>query len=145
MQTFCPRHLTLDDVDCDDGVMPCPERVPVDPLRHVIVSCLACDKVRVAPVDKIMRGKLQGTGPCQLSECAATVVVPEGEPAEESPYATKREAFEDGFEEGKKAAKTEGMDDPDTGPPSGAEPPASDTSINQAAKPRTPKKAADKK
>lgn len=75
-QTFCPKHGTLEDVDCEEVTVACPPRVPLDPTKHVILSCGPCDRTRVIPVGQIMRGKVQSGGMCVLGECAASVVLP---------------------------------------------------------------------
>jgi hypothetical protein len=79
MTTFCPKHFTLEDVDCAEPIVACPPRVELDPERHVIVSCGPCNRVRVVPVDRIMKGKVQSSGMCQLDVCAGTVILPEAE------------------------------------------------------------------
>jgi hypothetical protein len=79
--TFCPKHFTLEDVDCEEAIVACPPRVPIDPSKHVIASCGPCNRTRVVPVSRIMQGKVHSAGMCVLSECAATVIVPEATPA----------------------------------------------------------------
>lgn len=62
----------------------CPKKaVPLTP-RDVVVRCDVCDITRVISTNRIMKGRtLQDGAPCQLEECAATVVSqqPAKEPA----------------------------------------------------------------
>jgi len=77
MQTFCPKHFTLEDIDCEEPIVACPPRVPLDPTKHLIVTCGPCERTRVVPIERVMQGTVRASGTCVLSSCAATILAPE--------------------------------------------------------------------
>ena len=121
---YCPRHGSiLDEVDCFDGVIPCPEPKEFDAAKEVLATCGPCDKTRVIPLSRIMQGKPVPTGHCVMHECAATVIpipIPEGKVL---------------FDKAVLAGMDARLATLDTIQDTGSK------GINQAAKPRSPKMA----
>lgn len=75
---YCPKHYTSGSQlgECQIGILPCPDPLPIDPELTVTVRCGPCDKTLTVPVADIMKKKLAGLGNCVSDTCAAKVVLP---------------------------------------------------------------------
>lgn len=75
---YCPKHYTSGSQlgECQIGILPCPDPLPINPVTTVTVRCGPCDKTLTIPISDIMRKKLDGLGSCVSDHCGAKVMLP---------------------------------------------------------------------
>lgn len=82
---YCDRpgcNRAGDDVgNCGWHATKCPRFKEVDPAKHIVTRCTACDKTRCFSVSDIMQGKSKYREDCGRSQCLAVVVPVKGSKA----------------------------------------------------------------